>query len=217
VSAGEPLRVVIVDDHPMVVDGLRMALELAGMNVVGTAGSVAGAVSAATEHRPDVIVMDIQLPDGTGVDATRAVLGAAPGAAVLMLTMLDEPDTVMAAVRAGARGYVVKGATRDEIVRAVTAVAGGEAIFGASVATQVLAGAAAGAIPDRPAFDDRFLTDREREILVLVADGLGNAAIADRLGISAKTVANHVSMLLTKLQVTDRTQAALLVRRGRHA
>jgi DNA-binding NarL/FixJ family response regulator len=217
VSAGEPLRVVIVDDHPMVVDGLRMALELAGMNVVGTAGSVAGAVSAATEHRPDVIVMDIQLPDGTGVDATRAVLAAAPGAAVLMLTMLDEPDTVMAAVRAGARGYVVKGATRDEIVRAVTAVAGGEAIFGASVATQVLAGAAAGAIPDRPAFDDRFLTDREREILVLVADGLGNGAIADRLGISAKTVANHVSMLLTKLQVTDRTQAALLVRRGRHA
>ena len=157
-SAGEPLRVVIVDDHPMVVDGLRMALDLAGMNVVGTAGSVAGAVSAATEHRPDVIVMDIQLPDGTGVDATRAVLAAAPGAAVLMLTMLDEPDTVMAAVRAGARGYVVKGATRDEIVRAVTAVAGGEAIFGASVATQVLAGAAAGAIPDRPAFDDRFLT-----------------------------------------------------------
>jgi DNA-binding NarL/FixJ family response regulator len=217
VSAGEPLRVVIVDDHPMVVDGLRMALELAGMHVVGTAGSVAGAVSAATEHRPDVIVMDIQLPDGTGVDATRAVLAAAPGAAVLMLTMLDEPDTVMAAVRAGARGYVVKGATRDEIVRAVTAVAGGEAIFGASVATQVLAGAAAGAIPDRPAFDDRFLTDREREILVLVADGLGNGAIADRLGISAKTVANHVSMLLTKLQVTDRTQAALLVRRGRHA
>jgi DNA-binding NarL/FixJ family response regulator len=217
VSGGEPLRVVIVDDHPMVVDGLRMALELAGMDVVGTAGSVAAAVSAATQHRPDVIVMDIQLPDGTGVDATRAVLAAAPGAAVLMLTMLDEPDTVMAAVRAGARGYLVKGATRDEIVRAVTAVAGGEAIFGASVASQVLAGAAAGAIPSHQTFDDRYLTDREREILALVADGLGNAAIADRLGISAKTVANHVSMLLTKLQVTDRTQAALLVRRGRPA
>ncbi|HEX3620825.1 MAG TPA: response regulator transcription factor [Acidimicrobiales bacterium] len=214
-STGDALRIVIVDDHPMVVDGLRMALELAGMHVVGTAGSVATAVSAATEHNPDVIVMDIQLPDGTGVDATRAVLAAAPGVAVLMLTMLDEPDTVMAAVRAGARGYLVKGATRDEIVRAVTAVAGGEAIFGASVASQVLAGAGAGPMPAHPSFDDRFLTEREREILGLVADGLGNVAIADRLGISAKTVANHVSMLLTKLQVTDRTQAALLVRRGR--
>ena len=210
----DPLRVVIVDDHPLVVDGLRLALELAGMDVVATAASVAEAVAAAADHAPHVMVMDIQLPDGTGVEATTAVLATAPATAVLMLTMLDEPDTVLAAVRAGARGYMVKGATRDEIVRAVTAVARGEAIFGASVASHLLAGASA-APPARPQYDDRFLTDREREILDLVADGLSNGAIAERLGISAKTVANHVSMLLTKLQVTDRTQAALLLRRGR--
>jgi DNA-binding NarL/FixJ family response regulator len=208
-----PLRVVIIDDHPLVVDGLRLALEIAGMEVVGTAGTVAGAVSAAREHTPDVIVMDIQLPDGTGVEATQAVLAAVPDTAVLMLTMLEEADTVSAALRAGARGYMVKGSTRDEIVRAVAAVASGEAIFGASVAPQVLAGVRAA--PEPVPFDDRHLTDRERDVLELVADGLSNAAIAERLGISGKTVANHVSTVLTKLQVTDRTQAALLVRRVR--
>lgn len=208
-----PLRIVIVDDHPLVVDGLRLALEIAGMDVVGTAGSVAAAVAAAKEHLPDVVVMDIQLPDGSGVEATRAVLAAAPDTGVLMLTMLEEPDTVAAALRAGARGYMVKGASRDEIVRAVAAVASGEAIFGASVAPHALAGMRA--TPDPESFDDRHLTDRERDILQLVADGLSNGAIAERLGISVKTVANHVSTVLTKLQVTDRTQAALLVRRGR--
>ncbi len=208
-----PLRVVIVDDHPLVVDGLRLALELAGMDVVATAGSMAGAVEAARQHAPDVVVMDVQLPDGTGIEATRALLAAVPGTRVLMLTMLEEPDTLLAAVRAGARGYMVKGATRDEIVRAVSAVASGAAIFGSSVAAELLAGASAA--PPSRAFDERLLTDRESQILDLLADGLSNGTIADRLGISAKTVANHVSSLLTKLQVTDRTEAALFVRRNR--
>ena len=205
------LRVVVVDDHPLVVDGLRLALELAGMDVVASAASVAEAVAAATEHAPDVIVMDVQLPDGTGIEAVKAVLASRPNTAILMLTMLEDPDTLMAAIRAGARGYIVKGAKRDEIVRAVTAVAAGEAIFGASVAAQILAGAAP---PPRPnLFDD--LTEREAQVLTCLADGISNAAIAERLGISAKTVANHVSVVLTKLQVTDRTQAALLARRAR--
>ena len=208
-----PLRVVVVDDHPLVVDGLRLALELADMDVVASAASVAEAVATAAEHLPDVMVMDVQLPDGTGIDAVKAVLAAAPATAILMLTMLEDPDTLMAAIRAGARGYMVKGAKREEIVRAVTAVAAGEAIFGASVASQLLAGATTGPPPAPTAFDD--LTEREAQVLTCLADGLSNAAIAERLGISAKTVANHVSVVLTKLQVTDRTQAALLARRRR--
>lgn len=208
-----PVRVVIVDDHPLVVDGLRMALELADIEVVASASSAAEAIEAVRLHLPDVVVMDIQLPDGSGVEATAAVLEAAPGTAVLMLTMLEERDTLLAAVRAGARGYMVKGASRDEIVRAVTAVADGEAIFGASIARELLAGAMAA--PQRGNFDDRALTEREHQILDGLADGLSNGVIAERLGISPKTVANHVSTLLTKLQVTDRTQAALLVRQQR--
>ncbi len=208
-----PVRVVIVDDHPLVVDGLRMALELADIEVVETASSAAEAIEAVRLHLPEVVVMDIQLPDGSGVEATAAVLKAAPGTAVLMLTMLEERDTLLAAVRAGARGYMVKGASRDEIVRAVTAVADGEAIFGASIAREFLAGAMAAPQPGR--FDDRALTEREHQVLDCLADGLSNRVIAERLRISPKTVANHVSMLLTKLQVTDRTQAALLVRQQR--
>ena len=206
-----PVRVVVVDDHPLVVDGLRLALELGGMEVVGTAGTMAEAVTAARELQPDVMVMDIQLPDGTGIAATKAVLDVAPSTGVLMLTMLDAPDTLHAAVQAGARGYVVKGATRDEIVRAVTAVASGEAIFGASVASHLLNGASrAATTPHVP------LTEREQAVLDLVGEGLSNAVIGQRLGISAKTVANHVSVLLTKLQVTDRSQAALIAARQRH-
>lgn len=204
-----PVRVVVVDDHPLVVDGLRLALELAGMDVVAVAGTVAEAVEAARQHMPDVIVMDIQLPDGTGIAATRAVLDVSPTTGVLMLTMLDTPDTLHAALQAGARGYVVKGARRDEIVRAVSAVASGEAIFGASMAGHLLAGAAQ-AKPSRPGPP---LTEREQDVLDLVGQGLTNAVIGERLGISAKTVANHVSVLLTKLQVTDRAQAALLASR----
>lgn len=207
------VRVVIVDDHPLVVDGLRMALELADMDVVGTAGTAAAAVEAVRRQRPDVVVMDIQLPDGSGIDATRAVLEAAPDTAVLMLTMLEERDTLAAAMRAGARGYVVKGASRDEIVRAVTAVADGQVIFGSRVADDLLAEVMA--LPHARRLDERALTDREHQILAGLADGLTNGAIASRLGISAKTVANHVSTLLTKLQVTDRAQAALLAREYR--
>lgn len=207
------VRVVIVDDHPLVVDGLRMALELADMDVVGTAGTAAAAVEAVRRQRPDVVVMDIQLPDGSGIDATRAVLEAAPDTAVLMLTMLEERDTLAAAMRAGARGYVVKGASRDEIVRAVTAVADGQVIFGSRVADDLLAEVIA--LPHARRLDERALTDREHQILAGLADGLTNGAIAARLGISAKTVANHVSTLLTKLQVTDRAQAALLAREYR--
>jgi DNA-binding NarL/FixJ family response regulator len=207
------LRVVVVDDHPLVVDGLRIALELADMEVVATASTAAEAVEAVRRHSPDVVVMDIQLPDSSGIDATRAVLAAAPGTAVLMLTMLEDRDTLLAALRAGARGYMVKGASRNEIVRAVTAVADGEAIFGARVASDLLAGAMTA--PQPTAVDTRSLTEREQQILDCLADGLPNGAIAERLGISAKTVANHVSVLLTKLQVTDRAQAALLARERR--
>lgn len=207
------IRVVIVDDHPLVLDGLRVALDLADIDVVATADTAAGAVEEVRRQRPDVVVMDIQLPDASGIDATRSVLAAAPDTAVLMLTMLEERDTLLAAVRAGARGYMVKGASRDEIVRAVTAVADGEVIFGSRVAGDLLAEVVA--IPQARPLEVGTLTDREQQILACLADGLTNSAIAERLGISAKTVANHVSTLLTKLRVTDRVQAALLARQNR--
>lgn len=204
-----PVRVVLVDDHPLLLDGLSLALDVAGIEVSATAGSVQAAVDTVRRCQPDVVVMDVQLPDGNGVEATRRVRLAAPSTAVLMLTMLDDDETLAAALAAGARGYVVKGASGREIARAVLAVAAGDAIFGAGVAERVIASATGQAARAAP-FPE--LTDREHEVLALIAQGLPNAAIAQQLTITAKTAANHVSSILMKLQVADRTQAALRAR-----
>ena len=205
----EPLRIVLADDHPVVRDGLRSLLaSLPGVELVGEAATGRQAVREAVLHRPDVVVMDLHMPDLDGIAATREVVRAVPSAAVLVLTMFDDDDSVFAAMRAGARGYLLKGAGQAEITGAIRAVAAGQAIFGPGVAARVL-GYFAAPRADVP-FPD--LTAREREVLDLIATGLTNAAIAARLGLAAKTVANHLSAIFTKLQVAGRAEAIAMAR-----
>jgi len=204
------IRVVVADDHPMVRDGLRALLtSLPTTELVGEAATGRQAIRAAVTERPDVLVMDLHMPDLDGVTATTEITRAAPEVAVLVLSMLDDDDSVFAAMRAGARGYLVKGAGQAEIVRAITAVAAGEVIFGPGIARQVLAYFAAQR-PQQPSFPE--LTTRERQVLDLVAAGLSNATIAARLGLSTKTVGNHTSTIFTKLQVADRAEAIVRAR-----
>jgi DNA-binding NarL/FixJ family response regulator len=205
------VRVVVADDHPVFRDGLAMLLgSVDGIHVVGTAASGAQAVALATELRPDVVVMDVQMPELNGIEATRRLADAAPEVGVVVLTMSEDDGTVFSAVRAGARGYLVKGAEQDEIVRAITAVAAGGVVFGASLARRIAEFFAAGP----PAPTDAFpqLTGREREILDLVAAGRSNAQIAATLYLSPKTVRNNVSNVFTKLQVADRAEAIVRAR-----
>ncbi len=202
-------RVLIVDDHPVFRDGLAGLLAtVPGVEVAGTAGTAEEALAAITGTAPDVVLMDINLPGASGVEATRRAARLAPATAVLVVTMLDDDETVFAALAAGARGYVLKGASGDEIAAAVRTVAAGGAVFGAGVASRLLARPPGRAALSRP--DD--LTMREREVLDLLAEGASNQQIARSLGISLKTVQNHVSHILDKLQAADRTQAVLRAR-----
>jgi DNA-binding NarL/FixJ family response regulator len=204
------IRVVIADDHPVVRDGLSALLtSVPSITVAGVAATGREAVRAAVTLRPDVLVMDIQMPELTGVAAAGEIARVAPDVAVLMLTMFDDDDSVFAAMRAGARGYVLKGAQQDEIVRAIQAVAAGEAIFGPGIARRVLGLVSAPAVADVPF---PALTSREREVLDLIAAGVRNAEIARRMAIAPKTVANHVAAIFNKLQVADRSQAIILAR-----
>jgi DNA-binding NarL/FixJ family response regulator len=202
------VRVLVVDDHPMFRRGLAGLLEsLPDVELAGLAGSGEEALELAGADRPDVVLMDLNLPTISGVEATRRLGGLPEPPAVLALTMLDDDATVVAAMRAGARGYVLKGASGEEIAAAVRTVAAGGVVLGAGVAGHLLALSDAGRhrAPDA-------LTDRERDVLELLADGLANPQIARRLGLSVKTVQNYVSRILDKLQVADRTQAALRAR-----
>jgi DNA-binding NarL/FixJ family response regulator len=204
------IRVLIADDHPLVRAGLQAALaSMPDVEIVAEAATGQTAIREAALHQPDVVVMDLQMPDLNGIDATRDLRRVVPTAAVLVLTMFDDDDWVFAAMRAGARGYVLKGAEHHEIARAITAVAAGEAIFGPAVATRVLAYFTA---PPRTPTPFPELTAREREVLDLLAAGRNNHQIADQLGLSGKTVANHISAIFAKLQVADRTQAILRAR-----
>jgi DNA-binding NarL/FixJ family response regulator len=208
---GNDIRVVIADDHPVVRDGLSALLtSVPSITVAGVAANGREAVQAAVTLRPDVLVMDVQMPELTGVDAASEITRVAPDVAVLMLTMFDDDYSVLAAMRAGARGYVLKGAQQDEIVRAIQAVAAGEAIFGPGIARLVLGLVAEPAA----AVEDPFaeLTGREREVLELIAAGARNAEIARRMSIAPKTVANHISVIFTKLQIADRSEAIILAR-----
>jgi DNA-binding NarL/FixJ family response regulator len=209
-GAMSDIRVVLADDHPVVRAGLAALLgSLSGIEVVGVAADGREAVREVVLHRPDVAVLDLQMPEQDGFAATREIGRVAPGVAVLVLTMFDDDDSVFAAMRAGARGYVVKGAEQGEIGRAIRAVASGEAIFGPGIAQRVLRFFATPA-PAADPFPE--LTAREREILDLLAAAMPNSMIATRLGLSPKTVANHLSSIFAKLQVADRAQAILRAR-----
>jgi DNA-binding NarL/FixJ family response regulator len=207
----EPLRVVVADDHPVYRDGLALLLgSVAGLEVVGTAADGAEAVAVVREQLPDVVVMDVQMPVLDGIEATRRIAAEAPSVGVVVLTMSEDDGTVFAAVRAGARGYLLKGADQEEVVRAITTVVSGGAVFGAALARRIAEFFTAGPAGPETAFPQ--LTSREREVLELVAAGRSNAQIAAALYLSPKTVRNVVSNVLTKLQVTDRAQAIVRAR-----
>jgi DNA-binding NarL/FixJ family response regulator len=207
-----PVRVVVADDHPLFRQGIAALLrDAAETQVVGEAADGAEAIALTEQHVPDVVVMDVSMPGLDGVTATRRLLAAHPGVAVLMLTMMDDDGLVFEAIQAGARGYVLKGSQPSEILRAVLAVAEGQAIFGAGVAARLGAYFRGGTPALEPgSFPE--LTPREREILTLVAGGHENVTIARRLDLSEKTVRNNVSNIFTKLRVTSRAAAVARAR-----
>ena len=206
------IRVLIADDHPIFRDGMRGLLEsVPDTEVVGEASSGEEAIALATALQPDVILMDLKMPGCNGIEATRRILATSPHIGVLVVTMFEDDDSVFAAMRAGARGYLLKGANQAETLRAIRAVGNGEAIFGPAIA-QRLIGFFAAPAPTVPAQVFPDLTEREREVLALIAEGRGNQEIADQLFLSLKTVRNHVSNIFSKLQVADRAQAVIRAR-----
>lgn len=205
------IRIMIVEDHPLYRKGLRALLgAVPEFDVVAEAADGQAAVEVARNARPDVILMDLQLPGQGGIAATREILADHPALKVLVVTLYQDDDSVFAALRAGARGYILKDSDEDDIERAVRAVAAGESLFGPAVAARLL-GWFAQPRPSAPeAFPD--LTARERDILELLAAGHANGAIANRLSLSVKTVANNVSVILGKMQVMDRSEAIVRAR-----
>ena len=209
----ESISILIADDHPLFRDGLRVMLEADGnFAVLGEARTGEEAVALAASLQPAVVLMDINMPGIRGIEATRRIVQADPAVRVLILSMLEDDDSLFAALRAGARGYLLKGVRQDEALRAIRAVANGQAIFGPNIARRLTQYFAVprhslGALP----FPE--LTNREREILDLIAQGRSNDQIANELVVSLKTVRNHVSTIFNKLQVSDRAQAMDVARR----
>jgi DNA-binding NarL/FixJ family response regulator len=207
----DPIRVLIADDHPLFRDGMHGLLDsVADTEVVGEASSGEEVVTRAVELQPDVILMDIKMPGMNGIEATREILEMSPHIAILVVTMFEDDDFVFAAMRAGARGYLLKGVNQVETLRAIRAVANGEAIFGPGVAQRLLTFFATTPAAPPKAFPE--LTEREGEILQHIARGQTNEEIASALGLSLKTVRNHVSNIFSKLQVVDRAQAVIRAR-----
>lgn len=205
-----PIRVLIADDHFVVRRGIGALLaSLDTFAVVAQASTGVEAVREARLTQPDVVIMDINMPAMNGIESTRQLSRTVPGAAVLILTMFDDDETVLSAMRAGARGYVLKGALQDELVGAIQAVAAGQVVIGPGVAERLLSHLDTPPTPDPP-FPQ--LTSREREVLELIAQGHGNAAIADRLGLAPKTIGNHVSAIFAKLRVESRSEAIVRAR-----
>lgn len=206
------LRILIADDHPVFRHGVRALLEATPeMDVVGEVTTGEEAIAQAEALQPEVVLMDIQMPGVNGIDATRQIVQTSPHIRVLVVTMFQDDGSVFAAMRAGARGYILKDATKDEILRAIRAVGHGEAIFSPAVASRVLAyfAAPAASLP-KGVFPE--LTDRERAVLDGIVAGATNAEIAARLDLSVKTVSNYVSNIFSKLQVADRVHAIMRAR-----
>lgn len=207
----ETITILIADDHTLFRDGLKALFDsVIDTTVISEATTGAEAIQQAEKYQPDVILMDIQMPDLNGIEATRQIVQTSPHIGIIIVTMFEDDESLFAAMRAGARGYVLKGADQDEMLRTIRAVARGEALFGPATAARLMTffkpanSLAAAAFPG--------LTDREIEVLRLLAKGLGNQEIADRLVISVKTVRNHVSNIFSKLQVVDRVQAVIRAR-----
>lgn len=207
----QAIRILVADDHPLFRDGLRALLaSVEDVEVVGEAADGVDAVDRTLELQPDVVVMDLRLPELNGIEATRRVVEASPHIGVLVLTMVEDDDAVFAAMRAGARGYLVKGSSQGEILAAIRAVGSGEAVFGPAIARRLIDYFAGSRPGPAQAFPE--LTPREREVLELIALGESNAAISRELSITQKTVRNHVSNVFTKLRVVDRSQAIVKAR-----
>ena len=207
----DTVRVLIADDHPLFREGMRGRLDrVADVAVVGEAASGDEAVELAHKLEPDVILMDIKMPGLNGIEATREIQQSSPQIGVLVLTMFEDDDSVFAAMRAGAKGYLLKDSGGEGVVHAIRAVASGEAVFGPGVAERMIGFFSAPRAAPQRAFPE--LTEREEEVLSLVAQGKGNQEIAAGLFVSVKTVRNHVSNILLKLQVADRAQAVIRAR-----
>ena len=209
----DTIRVLIADDHPLFREGMRGRLDrTADVEVVGEAGSGDEAVRLAEELSPDVVLMDIKMPGKNGIETTREVLAANAEVGVLVLTMFEDDDSVFAAMRAGAKGYLLKDSGGEGVLHAIRAVASGEAVFGPGVAERIVGFFSTPRSAQQRAFPE--LTEREEEVLSLVAQGKSNHEIARQLYVSLKTVRNHVSHILLKLQVADRAQAVIRAREG---
>ncbi len=208
----EPLRVLIADDHPLFRKGMRALLTaMPGTEVVGEATTGQEAIELAAELQPDVILMDLQMPGINGIEATRQILHTSPHIRILVVTLFEDDASIFTALRAGARGYILKDAKEEEMLRAIRAVGSGEAIFSPAIARRLMDFFAA----PRPAAPKEIfptLTEREREILQMIARGRTNNDIAKELALSSKTVGNYVSNIFSKLQVTDRAQAIIRAR-----
>jgi DNA-binding NarL/FixJ family response regulator len=209
------IRIMVVDDHTLFREGLIALLSgTSGVEVVGEASSGAGAVAQAEQLLPDVLLMDIMMADMNGIEATNRILADHPQMGIIMLTMLEDDDSLFAAMCAGARGYILKGAGKAEVLQAVHAVANGQALFGPAIAAR-LTHFFRQSGERRPLAPFPDLTDREREILELIAQGQSNGQIAGALHISLKTVSNHISNIFNKLQVADRAQAIVKARQAK--
>ena len=208
----ESIRVLIADDHPLYRDGLRAMLVAAPeTELVGEATTGEEAMAQVADLQPDVLLMDLQMPGTNGIEATRRIRQTSPHIAILVVTMFSDDDSVFAALRAGAQGYVLKGADRAELLRAITAISRGEAIFSPTIAKRLMRHFATLSAERMPtAFPE--LTDRERVVLEMIAQGRTTTEIASRLVLSPKTVRNHISNILSKLQVADRAQAIIRAR-----
>ncbi|MGA8804015.1 MAG: response regulator transcription factor [Solirubrobacterales bacterium] len=204
----ETISVLVADDHPVFRQGLHALLDgVQDIELIGEAADGDEAVVRALELKPDVVLMDVRMPGTNGIEATRKIVAADSGIGILVLTMFEDDDSVFAAMRAGARGYLLKGSEQDEVMRAIRSIASGEAIFGPAIARRLIgyfSAASTEAFPE--------LTAREREVLELIAQGRNNQAIANELVLSLKTVRNHVSNVFNKLQVTDRAGAIVKAR-----
>jgi DNA-binding NarL/FixJ family response regulator len=209
----EIVRILIADDHTLFREGLTALFDsIPEIEIIGSVQDGEQAIQAAATLQPDVILMDLQMPGVNGIEATRRIIQTSPHIGVIVVSMFEDNDSIFAAMRAGARGYILKGADQTDMLRAIEAVARGEALFGPSIAARLVDYFNRTLQPAPQAFPE--LTEREREILDLIARGSSNSEIAAQLSISLKTVRNHVSNIFNKMQVTDRVQAVLRARQA---